>query len=95
MVLEPFLGPDCQSSDVVKRGQSAAGKQRYKCRNPERRRSTFIQHYSYRGYLREAKQQITEMALNGSGIRDTNRVLSISPTMVIEELKKISSPEAG
>ena len=95
MVLEPVLCPDCQSSDVVKHGQSAAGKQRYKCRNPECCRSTFIQHYSYRGYLREVKQQITEMALNGSGIRDTARVLSISPTTVIEELKKISSPEAG
>jgi insertion element IS1 protein InsB len=88
MVLEPVLCPDCQSSDVVKHGQSAAGKQRYKCRNPECRRSTFIKHYSYRGYLREVKQQITQMALNGSGIRDTARVLSISPTTVIEELKK-------
>jgi transposase-like protein len=28
------------------------------------------------------------MALNGSGIRDTARVLKISPTTVINELKK-------
>jgi len=28
------------------------------------------------------------MAVNGSGIRDTARVLKISPTTVIEELKK-------
>jgi transposase-like protein len=34
------------------------------------------------------KQQISEMAVNGSGIRDTARVLKISPTTVIEELKK-------
>ncbi len=33
MVLEPVLCPDCQSSDVVKHGQYAAGKQRYRCRN--------------------------------------------------------------
>ena len=46
-----------------------------------------------RGYLPEVKQQITEMALNGSGIRDTARVLRISPTTVIEALKKRSSPE--
>jgi transposase-like protein len=32
---------------------------------------------------------------NGSGIRDTARVLGISPTTVIEELKKIPSSEAG
>jgi transposase-like protein len=28
------------------------------------------------------------MAMNGSGIRDTARVLEISPTTVINELKK-------
>ncbi|WP_242042617.1 IS1-like element transposase [Leptolyngbya sp. FACHB-541] len=30
------------------------------------------------------------MAVNGSGIRDTARVLKISPTRVIEELKERS-----
>ncbi|MCY7394120.1 MAG: hypothetical protein LH647_22275 [Leptolyngbyaceae cyanobacterium CAN_BIN12] len=47
------------------------------------------------GYLPEVKQQIVYMAVNGSGIRDTARVLKISPTTVIEELKKrldISKP---
>jgi insertion element IS1 protein InsB len=34
------------------------------------------------------KQQIVDMALNGSGIRDTARVLRISPTTVISTLKK-------
>jgi len=34
------------------------------------------------------KQQIVEMTPNGSGIRDTARVLEISPTTVINELKK-------
>ncbi len=43
-----------------------------------------------RGYLPSIKQQITDMAVNGSGIRDTARVLKISPTTVIEELKKTS-----
>jgi transposase-like protein len=35
------------------------------------------------------------MALNGSGIRDTARVLEISPTTVISELKKSSLPGIG
>jgi len=48
-----------------------------------------LQH-EYQGYLPEVKQQISDMAMNGSGIRDTARVLHISPTMVIEELKKRS-----
>lgn len=91
MVLEPVLCPDCGSNDIVRHGRSGAGKPRYKCRNPECQRRTFIQDYTYRGYLPEVKEQITEMALNGSGIRDTARVLNISPTTVIESLKKRSS----
>jgi transposase-like protein len=38
--------------------------------------------------LPEVKQQMVDMALNGSGIRDTARVLRISPTTVIAVLKK-------
>lgn len=88
MVLEPVLCPSCRTTNVVKNGKSDEGKQRYRCRNPKCRRSSFIQDYSYRGYLPEVKQQISEMAINGSGIRDTARVLKISPTTVIETLKK-------
>jgi transposase-like protein len=36
------------------------------------------------------KQQIVDMGVNGSGIRDTARVLKVSPTTVIEELKTTS-----
>ncbi|MBD1852762.1 IS1-like element transposase [Leptolyngbya sp. ST-U4] len=88
MVLETVLCPACHGSKGVKHGKSSEGKQRYKCRNPYCPRSTFIRHYSYRGYWPEVKQQIADMAVNGSGIRDTVRVLGISPTTVIEELKK-------
>jgi transposase-like protein len=35
------------------------------------------------------KQQITDMAVNGSGMRDPARVLKISRNTVTEELKKI------
>jgi transposase-like protein len=38
----------------------------------------------------EVKQQIVDMAMNASGIRDTARVLHVSPTTVINELKKKS-----
>jgi hypothetical protein len=34
------------------------------------------------------KEKIIEMAINGSGIRDTSRVLGISQDTVISELKK-------
>jgi len=36
----------------------------------------------------EIRRQVVGMALNGSGIRDTARVLRISPTTVIAVLKK-------
>ncbi|WP_250126512.1 IS1 family transposase [Chroococcidiopsis sp. CCMEE 29] len=35
MVLEPVHCPDCNSKNRVKNGTSAAGKQRYCCRNKE------------------------------------------------------------
>jgi len=40
--------------------------------------------------LPEVKKRIIDMALNGSGIRDTARVLEISPNTVMSELKKKS-----
>jgi transposase len=36
----------------------------------------------------EVKRQMVDMALNGSGIRDTARVLGVSPTTVMPTLKK-------
>jgi transposase-like protein len=44
----------------------------------------------YAGYAAGVKQQIIDMAMNASGIRDTARVLHVSPTTVIKELKKKS-----
>jgi insertion element IS1 protein InsB len=72
---------------VIKHGRTAAGKQRYRCQNSECEK-TFIRDYSYNAYLPQLKEQISDMAMNGSGIRDTARVLKISPNTVIETLKK-------
>ena len=88
MVVEPVICPSCNSTNVARHGKSAAGKQRYCCRNLECQRRSFILDFTYRGYLPEVKQQISDMSINGSGIRDTARVLKISPTTVIETLKK-------
>jgi insertion element IS1 protein InsB len=93
MVLEPILCPTCSEDDVVKHGQSGEGKQRYRCRNEKCLRSTFIRHYTYQGYLPQVQQEIADMAVNGSGIRDTARVLKISRTTVTETLKKSSLPQ--
>jgi transposase-like protein len=77
---------------VVKRGRSDTGQQRYLCHNEACSHRSFQLEYVYRGRLPEVKQTMIEMALNGSGIRDTARVLRVSPTTVIKELKKKSPP---
>ena len=80
---------------MVKHGLSPEGKQRYRCRAClEGRGRTFLLEYTDAGQSPEVKQQIVDMAMNASGIRDTARVLHISPTTVIKELKKknLSSP---
>jgi len=73
---------------VVKYGKTPDGKQRFQCRNLACQRQTFLLVYTNKGFLPEVKTQIIDMALNGSGIRDTARVLKVSPTTVISTLKK-------
>ncbi len=94
MVLEPVHCPNCGSINVVRQGKTAQKKQRYLCRNQECRR-TFIQVYTYQAYLPKVKQQISNMAVNGSGMRDTARVLKISRNTVTAVLKKTSPATAG
>ena len=82
------LCPDCHSDEVKKHGFSPDKKQRYRCENSECLRRTFILNHGHPGRTKEVKQQIVEMSLNGSGIRDTARVLKVSTSTVIKELKK-------
>src|SRR4029077_15046571 len=89
MIIQVLHCPYCQGSDIVKHGMSPEGKQRYRCRAClEGRGRTFLLEYSYAGHSLAVKQQIVDMAMNASGIRDTARVLHVSPTTVIKELKK-------
>jgi transposase-like protein len=74
---------------MVRHGTTSAGKQRYRCRECLLGRGrTFLLEYTYTGQSPEVKQQIVDMAMNASGIRDTARVLHVSPTTVLKELKK-------
>ncbi len=82
------LCPDCGSDNIIKHGRLVTGKQRYLCQNLDCLRRTFVLNTEQPGRKREVKQKIVEMALNGSGIRDTARVLHVSPATVIRELKK-------
>lgn len=69
------------STEVLKHGKSAVGKQRYRCQNSECPYRTFVLDQTYPGRTRQVRQQIVEMTLNGSGVRDIARVLHVNPTM--------------
>ena len=88
MITQVIHCPYCQGINLVKNGKTPQGKQRYQCRETVCDGRTFILSYAYPGQCRKVKQQIVDMALNGSGIRDTARVLHVSTSTVIKELKK-------
>ena len=88
MVLIPVLCPHCHSEQVIRGGKTKAGQQRYKCQNTDCPRYSFQLDLFDKGRAPAIKEQIVDRSLNGSGIRDTARVLQISPTTVINTLKK-------
>jgi transposase-like protein len=51
----------------------------------------FMLNYRYRACQAGIKTQAVEMAINGSGIRDTARVLKINKNTIISTLKKANA----
>lgn len=94
MAVEALWCPHCQSGEVVKYGTTTNGKARFRCQNGDTCGRTFIREYAYQGRVLQVKRQSVERTLNGSGVRDIARVLQISPTTVIEELKKRLQPSS-
>ena len=82
------LCPYCGSEDICLHGKNTNGKQRLICKNKECFRKTFQLDYTYNAYKPGVKQQIADMAMNGSGTRDTGRVLGVSKDTVTAVLKK-------
>src|SRR5436305_701860 len=56
----------CQSDQIVKRGKTARGTQRYLCQNTLCAKGSFLLDYCNRGCLPEVKQTIIDMSLNAS-----------------------------
>ncbi len=88
MITQVLHCPYCQGIDLVKNGKTPQGKQRYQCRKKPCDGRTFILDYADPGQSRKIKEQIVDMALNGSGVRDTARVLHVSTSTASKELKK-------
>jgi insertion element IS1 protein InsB len=80
--------PYCHSDQIVKRGTTRRGTQRYLCQNTACPSPSFLLEYSYQGRLPEVKPQIIDMSLNASGMRDTARVLRLSTDTVLRALRK-------
>ncbi|MBC3382239.1 IS1 family transposase [Serratia fonticola] len=80
--------PFCEQTESVKKhGLGKVGHQRYRCQMCCR---TFQLDYAYRTCHPGMKEQIVDLAMNNSGIRDTARALHISINAVVRTFKKLS-----
>ena len=75
--------PRCNSDHVYRHGKTPAGHVRYRC--------PVCLHVFQLTYTSGVKEKIVDMAFNGSGVRDTARVLKIGINTVIRALK--NSPQ--
>lgn len=76
--------PRCQSARVYRHGKTPAGHARYRCPACPH---VFQLTYTYEARKPGVKDKIVDMAFNGSGVRDTARVLKIGINTVLRTLK--------
>jgi len=70
---------------VVKNGKSKSGRQRFRCQSCKK---GFQQNYVYNGCHRGVPSQISTLVREGCGIRSIGRILKISCTTVISQIKR-------
>ena len=87
MVLQEIVCKYCDSVNVVRHG-CQSGHPRYRCKDCAR---TFQLTYTNKANEPGVKASIVDMALNGSGIRYTARVLGVSKNTVSSHLKRSST----
>ena len=91
MVLIPVICLRCEGPDhVFRHGKSPRGHQRYRCKQC---RHVFQLEYIYQAKNPGIKEQIVDMAMNGSGVNDTARTLNIGVNTVLRTLKNSSLPK--
>ena len=91
MVLEAVACKHCGQTQQVKRyGTTRSGTQRYRCFDCGRTAPAdrFVKTYIHKARDPLVKAQITQLGLNGSGVRDTARVLGINRNTVSSHFKK-------
>ena len=77
----------CSGEDLVKFGMAPNGTQRYRCNSCAK---TFVATYTKEGYKPSVKAKIIDMALDGTGVRATSRLLGIAQHTVTSNLRKKS-----
>ena len=87
MVYQKVKCPFCGSENVGLFGKTKRGTQRYICHNAECSHKTFQLEYKYNACKPGIHETIVEMAMNGSGTRDTGQTLHISKDTVTAVLK--------
>ena len=86
MKTEEITCPRCGSRHIKKNGTTRQKKQRYRCHECGKQ-FLFALNYRYRALIPLLRELIVPMTLNGSGIRDTSRVLGISTNTVLRTLR--------
>jgi len=76
--------PRCNSDEIYRHGRSTSQHERFRCRSCKR---VFQLTCTYEALKPEVKEQIVDMANNGSGVRNTARTLKIDINTVIRALK--------
>lgn len=74
----------CGSEQMYKQGRSRSGEPRYRCRECH---CCFQLNYRNEANKVGVPEKIVAMAMKGSGVRDTARVLGVSKTTVLAHLK--------
>ena len=95
MAVKEVECPYCGRKEVSLYGKNSTGRQRYLCRNRGCRHKTFQLEYKNNACRPGTKEKIVEMTMNGSGTRDTGRVLNISPNTVTKVLKNEKIRQTG
>lgn len=76
------------SQKTVKNGFQKSGVQRYKCRCCNKQ---FQESYVYNAKKPKTNNHIVKLTQEGMGIKSIARYLAISPTTVIEKIKKVAA----
>ncbi len=78
-----YCGKDC-----IKNGKEKNGQQRIKCKHCNKSQQA---NYIYHAYDQDLNNNIIALTKEGVGIRSTARLLGISPTTLIDRIKKIAA----